>query len=549
MPEEGAGENRPGDIVIDGQRPEWMNFHKTVRNTMIRLAAHASDASDWKTAPAPTWSVSDFARAVAEQQSMLARWPEETLVAGAAWSHARLLRTDRSVLEMPGCCGMMALEKEHMEDGASPEGMCLVAGGTRLKQIATWLEGRNCALRTSGSHGAVTIAGAFATGTHGARPDTRGVEEHVAGVLLVPGQSRACWVCPEQGRRPATDLLRGIHPDIAILESDELFSATLCHLGALGIVTAVLFRPEGIRRREVVKQIVPLWDGWEREWASDRFDLIAGRVGEAARRKHEGWKVPGPLLHCEVNLDPWALTAGAGNGCFNLRFDAGSALQDPVGTGPENEAPDILYQAISRELDRQGIVPPAAPDSLTLPLLFEAAFFFEQAPSRLGRRLDTPGRLLPADHEQIKKYLQIWSTAIAVPTGQIPEALIAIGEAAAEWPTRNFVTCLRPVMRSHATLGFCGWDSSTVIDFDGLGDTLAPGQIEKASRLIFRSLERHHVSYRSHWGKLAEPDAAKIASDYGGQALGSWKAARSALLGDEGGGIFTSPRLKACGLA
>lgn len=540
-------------IDIDRARRRWENFHQTVRNDVIDVARHAGAGDDWRIDPAPDLSASDFAAVIAAQQDFLSSCQQETVPAGATWSHARLLETSRAVIEMAECAGVLKLSADDMADGKDPAGMCLVAGGTRIKTLAEWLERQGFTLQTSGSHGGQTLAGAVATGTHGARLECRGIEQHVRGLLLVTGPGRAAWITPASGRTPNPELLESLAAGIAIHADDQLFGAALSHLGGLGLVTAILFEPVPVSTFEVVKQLVPLWPGWAEQWAAGDFTGIAARIVAQAKQSAPGWYPRGPLTHCELNLNPWDLLAGQGNGCFNFRFavDDG-AIVEPAGGEPDAPALDILYAAVAAELGEDAGNPMLLTvPSLDLPFWYELLFKTEIVPKNSKRRTGTPNNLLPADHEKPKKWLQIWSSALAVATADVPRAVQAVSEVAAATQDHSFVICLRPVKQSRGALGFCAFPESTVIDIDGLGDRFAPADLEGAARAIRAAFDRHRIGYRMHWGKLAEPDHAKLVVDYGmhGGGLDAWLAARARLLDTAMARVFTSPRLRELKLA
>lgn len=539
-------------IAVNRARPRWANFHQTVRNDFIDVAHHAGAGDDWRTDPAPTWTLTEFAAVIAAQQDFLSACEHETVPAGATWSHARLLKTSRAVIEMAECAGVLKLAAGDLADGKHPAGLCVVAGGTRIKPLVKWLEHEGFTLHTSGSHGGQTLAGAVATGTHGARLGCRGIEQHVRGLLLVTGPDRAAWVTPANGRTLTPELLGSLAAKIEVHADDRLFGAALSHLGGLGLVTAILFQPTPVSTFEVVKQLVPLWRGWAGEWAAGDFARIAARVVGQAQQSAPGWMPPGPLTHCELNLNPWGLQEGQGNGCLNLRFAVeNGTIIEPADGGPDSSALDILYAAVASELDEAVVNPLLKMPSLDLPFWYELLFKTEVVPKQAKRRVGTPNDLLPADHEQPKKWLQIWSSALAIATADVPRAVQALGEVAAEAEDHSFVVCLRPVKQSLGALGFCSFPDSTVIDLDGLGDRFAPADLEGAARAIRAAFDRQGIEYRMHWGKLAEPDHAKLVMDYGMHrgGLDAWLAARARLLDTAMARVFTSPRLRELKLA
>lgn len=523
----------------------WWNFHETVKNKDIRVARHMGVDGRSKGEEAPDLTFDDLASFIAAQQAYLARRRGETVPAGATWSHARFLRTEGVIFDLTTCTGVVALSPDNFSSKVS-ERLCLVAGGTRLTSLALWLERHGQTLRTHGSHGAQTIAGALATGTHGARLGRRSVEEHVLALLIVTGPGSVAWVIPRGGHRLNADLLRRLSPDATVYEDDDDFAAALVHLGGLGIISAVLLRSEPGFCVEIVRQVVPLWNGWEEQWKNGDFKAIGVAVERHVQRFLPDWRPPGPLDHCEVNVHPRHVPDG--NGCFQLRYRLPVCPPGLVDVGPQPAAVDLLAQGI---LETIGRAPPRLIDRATilnLPRIFERVSRREAMPTPEGKRLvGRPGAMLPHVYETERKMLQIWSSAVAVAHADVPVVLELLRSIGRSHLFNDFVACLRPVERSRALLGFTRFENSTVIDIDGIGEALAGDTVERTGREFREQLDAYRIEYSMHWGKLANPNASKVKADYA-TGVGTWLASRSKLLDAAGRLVFTSPYLRELGL-
>lgn len=534
----------------------WFNYHETVvlkRAGRARIAG--TTTGDWREEPAATWQARELGELVAALQRHLASGGSgELLTYGAAWSHERWLATAGLLISGDGAAGVVEVQPDVVRP-ASTEPLCLVAGGTRLSALSRWLERRGWMLRTSGSHGAASVAGALATGTHGARRDRRGVEEHVRGLLLVTGPRNAAWVGPTRGYRIAGDLLQAIAPGAVEIYEDEAFASALSHLGGLGIVVAVLAAAEARTGFLSLKRILPLWQGWADDWSRGDLDSIGGRVWSQFPN------LPGPppkLISCELNLDPRRLSLDQdvepGNGCFAVRYEGGPVAPGLVEGEPDLASVDILARALETADASSAVSASSAPD---LGRLFELSFNTEQTSLKVK---EVPARswgaLLPADQGLLSKAAQIWSAAIAVPRSETARALASLAAATSERP-RSFVICLRPTLKSMATLGFCAFEDTTVINVDGLGPRFnrEEDELERTALTIRRGLDADELPYRMHWGKLAGIDAGALASHYGDpreprSRTAAWLRTRARLL-DEAGTqpVFTSPRLRSLELA
>lgn len=534
-------EDGPGRIVI-ARLPRWRNYHGTVKLNDVSSGRFVGlPTSDWKQ-PAPDWTAADFAAAITAVQNLLIAAPAHVLSVGATWSHARLLETrDGTLLDATAAGGAMALAPADVAGGGT--GLALVAGGTRIQALSQWLESRQWMLRTSGSHGAPSLAGALATGTHGARLGRRGIEEHVRGLLLVTGPASCAWVAPEHGPRLSAALLSAIAPQARLFADDGLFAAALSHLGGLGHVAALLVEAEPLRFFLPVKRALRLWPGWQRQWADGEQAQMAVRVwrdlGGATEERPE-------LMSCEVNLDPWELDAGIG--CFSLRFDGGSPRSRLVAPAAEQPTVATLSQAIG---DAASFAP-----LMSLPQAFEIEFNLSQTRDLQDVTPGSWGELMPPDQSWASKLANIWSGAIAVPEAALPVALAALGQAVVG-RRKSFVFCLRPVAQSQAALGFCRWDRTTVINIDGLGQRWSADSdaLESTVVELAAAVRASGVPTCMHWGKLGGGDAAGVQRDFGPEAdptsgLGQWRRARNLLLDtNEARNLFSSQSLRAAGLA
>jgi FAD-linked oxidoreductase len=104
------------------------------------------------------------------------------------------------------------------------DGLVEVWGGTPLHRLTAELARRGCSLTNLGDIDRQTVAGAIATGTHGAGARFGGLATQVRALELVT---------------PAEDVLR-----CSPTQHPEVFAAARVSLGALGVVTAVTVQAE-----------------------------------------------------------------------------------------------------------------------------------------------------------------------------------------------------------------------------------------------------------------------------------------------------------------
>jgi L-gulonolactone oxidase len=134
---------------------------------------------------------------------------------GAGHSFSGVAVPDDLQLSLDGLTGVRSVERD---------GLVEVWGGTPLHRLTAELARRGHALTNLGDIDRQTLAGAIATGTHGAGARFGGLATQVRALELVTPAGEVLRCSPQQ------------HPDV--------FAAARVGLGALGVVTAVTLQTE-----------------------------------------------------------------------------------------------------------------------------------------------------------------------------------------------------------------------------------------------------------------------------------------------------------------
>lgn len=115
----------------------------------------------------------------------------------------------------------------------------LVSGSMKIQRLNRALALRNLALQTSGASDGQTLAGACATGTHGAALNLGALHDTLRAVHLMVGPQQAVLVQPSAGpltNQATKDLSHWLGFPTTLLSDDNVFGAAQVHLGSLGIV-------------------------------------------------------------------------------------------------------------------------------------------------------------------------------------------------------------------------------------------------------------------------------------------------------------------------
>lgn len=143
---------------------------------------------------------------------------------GAAHSHASLVPTDGTIVDVSGLNGVVSVDTERRR--------ARVRAGTAIHALGAPLLRAGLGLHNQGDIDRQTIAGATATGTHGTGTELTNFSAAVTGLRMATAAGDLVWASDE--------------------DNVELWTAARQHLGAFGIVTEIeLQLREAYRLREV----------------------------------------------------------------------------------------------------------------------------------------------------------------------------------------------------------------------------------------------------------------------------------------------------------
>jgi hypothetical protein len=167
----------------------------------------------------------------------------------------------------------------------------LVSGSMEIHRLNRTLAIQNLALQTSGASDGQTLAGACATGTHGAAIHVGAIHDTVRAVHLMLAPNRAVLLQPAFApllSAAADDLTDWLGFPTELVSNDELYHASLVHLGSLGLVL------------NVVVETVPLY--YLTRISVPHLDSDAAWK---AALQHPGAASPTPY-HFEILINPYS---------------------------------------------------------------------------------------------------------------------------------------------------------------------------------------------------------------------------------------------------
>jgi hypothetical protein len=518
---------------------------------------------------------------------------------GSGWSFSGLIGADdgkerEAKLDCSGLAGCMMLENEHRAEHQSGP-IALAGGGTRLQELADWAGAsvRGLSIKTSGTHMGMTLAGGIATASHGSRLGFGGIQNMIAGMLIVVGETEAVWLEPESAPVMSAAGLAAMTSDrltnldqrsLRCIRNDAMFEDALVHLGCMGIVVAVAVRlvPDQLFERIGTTQLID--EDWLKLLANGQWNDVANTAGHTGRA---------PIFY-ELTIDPHEWKTKPAAHLFYFDAPAGTALPDAppeIPPGPGDTVARIGYglKAGSFGLPHGlvGFVPdvpdPADDDDKALtPDLgpevpmnlfdpdgqcgYETNCAFDQYLCLAGFKPNIGP--ITATWAQLHRGVitggypgALYNASWAIPRDRIADVLPAICAAVRQFP-RSFVFTLRFVSRPAGTMAFTRWPETCVIEIDGLSPWIArkvarrletdhmlsdedrrtlnyvTNSIPRATRAASKALDDvPGLEWSMHFAKRGFIDQAKVKRDFGDR-LERWQATRTALLTEFGRNHF-----------
>lgn len=197
---------------------------------------------------------------------------------GSGHSFCALVPSQGTIIDISPMAGVIA------EDKAA--GTVTLGAGTRLQQAARLLADRGLAFSNLSDIDTQTLAGMFATATHGTGLTLPPIHDHVSGfrIMLASGEVR----------------------DVTAASDPALFAAGKVSLGALGVITRYTLKP------------VPAFDLRRKMWA-EPIETLLPRIDALARahRNFEFFYLPGTgraagLIH-DIHTGPVTGRAASGD--------------------------------------------------------------------------------------------------------------------------------------------------------------------------------------------------------------------------------------------
>jgi len=437
---------------------------------------------------------------------------------GGNWSFSRVAASDSRIINTKPLnwvfrfgAASTNLAADYQGD---PDQLLLAQCGIFIKELNLYLARYGRSLPTSGASNGQTLAGALSTGTHGSRFDFGGIQDFVIGLHLIVGPDRHVWL--ERASYPVISDVFADKLGAELIRDDTLFNAALVSFGSFGIIHAAMIETEPLYLLEVHQARKPLNDAFKQALTTLDFSVLP--------LPHR----PERPYHFEVVANPYDLPGGVYLRTMYrrpYRDDYPRPQRDEGGLGLGDDLAGFL-----------GTITDLAPGAV--PALMNSLV------GRLyGDRSGELGTLGDVFYNTSTRGKAIGS-AIGIPLDQAAKALdvaFSVHKTHGPFPV---IVALRFVRKSKALMAFTRYETTCVVDFDGVASAHAFEYYDR----VWQAFTDAGIPFTMHWGKInTYLNPARIRAVYGDD-VDWWLAARASLLDAASRKTFTNAFLERCGL-
>ena len=495
----------------------WKNYHENFEREVegVYQLYNADDDDVFKEYVATDKAIQRLIRQAANNG-------RELRPVGSGWSLSEIAATHGRVVNNKNLKFYFDFEDRRQMDagfrGDHREIYCFQAGMT-VKSISGALDEEGLSISTSGASNGQTIAGALATGTHGAAVQFGSIPEFVVALHLATGGNKSIWL--ERESDPI------VHPEVAesfgarLVRDDDKFNAALVGLGAFGVVLSVTIRAEKRYLLEVHVKKLLRDDALERAMnASDFTGLDMGHRDQAP-------------YNFSMVINPYDAAIAYVTLMYHREY------AEPYERGKFDDPDSIISEdAISVIGDLLDAFPGLGEEFLPSTVSCQLESRYKNVEGVYG----THAEVFPAT----KTRGNISSTAIAVDATNASQAL-QIFQDVHDSARRPFPGAfgVRFVKGTEATLGFTRFGQTCVLEADGIANETA----NDFNEALWAAFAESGIEHTMHWGKINNLNEARVREMYGNDRVNSWLAARDELVHERTRSVFSSEFLRRVGLA
>lgn len=422
-------------------------------------------------------------------------------VVGGEWSFTKITATDGIILNTKPLNLSMRITASsvHGQYVNTANDLYFSQCGVSVQELSERLKVRGRSLKTSGASNGQTIAGALSTGTHGSAFTVGAFPEFVVGLHLIVSPTRHIWL--ERASYPvASDTFIskiGAEP----VRDDDLFKAALVSFGSFGFIHGVMIETVPLFLYEAYRRRMPLDALLEESMRTLNFSNLP---------------LPHPSekpYHFQVVVNPYELDKGAYVTTMYKRSYSPTYTPpsiSPAGVGPGDDAPTFV-----------GLITQVAP--ALVPSVVTAITKQQYPPYE--NVWGTHGEIFSSTAFHGK----VLSAAVAISADKVSEVLSLLLDLNQTAGPFTGIFAFRFVKGTDATLGFTRFDTTCVVELDGVYST----NTVQFCDALWDALEAAGIPFAFHWGKLLNLSKTRLRAMYSDTSVDAWIKARNTLMREE----------------
>jgi hypothetical protein len=434
---------------------------------------------------------------------------------GGNWSLSPIAATPGIVLNTKNLNSRFTITKDSVSPFYAGEARKLVLAqcGMGIWELHQYLNARGLSLSAVGASNGQTIAGAIATGTHGAALNFGAIHDAVVGLHLITGPDKHIWL--ERASYPViSDSLAG-KLGATIIRDDEAFNAAVVGLGAFGFVHGVMIEAE---------------DRFLLEGYLRRVPYDAAFIHQLQTLDFTYSKLPFPgerPFHFQSLINPYDLDKGVYMTTMYKRpYRTGYVPPKPngAGIGPGDDAPCFIGKV--------GTVLPALVPTIVTKVTAASLTPYEGITGTLSEIFSNTALAG-----------KVASAAIGLPVAEIGKVIGLLLKVNKTSGPFSGIFAFRFVRKSRALMAFTRFDPTCVLELDGVQSA----QTDIFYNAVWNALEAAGIPYTFHWGKMNGLNPERLQRMYGTN-LQRFLAARARILDNATAIALSNDALRSWGI-
>ncbi len=419
----------------------------------------------------------------------------------------------------------------YLSSGHSSEDLIMVQCGMSILKIHEKLNEAGRSLKACGASNGQSIAGATATGTHGAAYGFGAVHDAIKGLHIVTGPDKHIWVEKASDPVASDDFIQWLGAEK--VADDDVFNAAVVSFGNFGFIHGIMIETEPIFLLEehklgetaynnTIQQAMDLSDPYLLD------ELLPYPKNETGKE----------IYHFEILVNPHDFAENdPAKGVFpRVMYKIPFEDHEP----PQEDIKPLIYGdnllgVVQTILDTLG-------PTLSAPLI-------PRMVNALIPLINKPGQTVTGTMGEIFKNTKFRgkaaSAAFAINASDCTRVLKLVCEENGSTPFAGAVA-FRFLKGTSALLGFTRFPATAVCELDGVDSNLSRAFFKR----IWERLEAENIPFALHWGKInffLTPQ--RVRNMYGDTAVDKWIECRERILSTDVRKVFSNNFMQSIGLA